>query len=308
MRVTFPIFDDGPRRGHYVETQLQRLFDTDLAVRRRLRALRAGDDPALFLMRRAAEELEDRLAAVARRFRSAAAIYSFTPHARDAVLASGRAESIIRVEADAAFLDDEGGLTGGVEQLPLASESIDLAASLLSLHEVNDLPGLLVQIRRALKPDGLFVAAFPGSGTLAELREALLAAETELYGGASPRVAPFTDVRDAGGLLQRAGFALPVADQDTVTVRYDTMFDLMRDLRAMGSTSSLMDRTRRPATLKLFRRAAELYAERFSDPDGRIHATFSIIWLSGWAPDASQQKPLRPGSAKVSLKTVLEGK
>lgn len=293
---------------HYAETPLQRLFDTELVVRQRLRALTAGDDSALFLMRRAADDLEDRLAAVARRFQSAATLYCCTPHARDAVLASGRAETVMRVEPDSAFLGGEQGVVGGLEHLPLAPESIDLAVSLLSLHEVNDLPGLLVQIRRALRPDGLFVAALPGTGTLAELREALLAAETELFGGASPRVLPFADIRDAGGLLQRAGFALPVADIDAIAVRYDTMFDLMRDLRAMGGTSALADRSRRPATLALFRRAAEIYAERFSDPDGRIRATFSIIWLSGWAPDASQQKPLRPGSAKVSLKTVLEDK
>lgn len=287
---------------------MQKLFDTDLVRRRRLRALRAGDVPAQFLMRRAADELKERLATVARRFDAAAAIYCFTPDARAAVVASGRADVVRRVEIDAAFLDAEGGMTGDPEHLPLGPASIDLAVSLLSLHEVNDLPGVLVQIRRALRPDGLFLAAFPGSGTLAELREALLAAETELTGGASPRVIPLTDVRDAGALLQRAGFALPVADVDTVTVRYDTMFDLMRDLRGMGATNTLVDRSRRPATPKLFGRAAEIYAERFADPDGRIRATFSVIWLSGWAPDPSQQKPLRPGSAKVSLKDALEQK
>ena len=141
---------------------------------------------------------------------------------------------------------------------------------------------------------------------MAELRECLLAAETELHGGASPRVTPFTDVRDAGALLQRAGFALPVADVETVTVRYDDMFGLMADLRAMGETSALADRSRRPGTRDLFARAAEIYAERFVDADGRVRASFSIVWLSGWAPDASQQKPLKPGSAKVSLKTILE--
>jgi SAM-dependent methyltransferase len=170
---------------------------------------------------------------------------------------------------------------------------------------MNDIPGMLAQIRRALRPDGLFLGAFAGAGTLGELRESFLAAESELYGGVSPRVIPFPDVRDAGGLLQRAGLALPVADVETLTVRYDTLFSLMADLRAMGETSPLVDRPRRPGTRKLFSRAAEIYAERFADPDGRIKASFSIVWMSGWAPDASQQKPLKPGSAKVSLASVL---
>jgi SAM-dependent methyltransferase len=284
---------------------LQNLFDTKLIVARRLRALRMADPSALFLMRRVAEDLEDRLSTVGRQFGRAVAIHSFTPHAGEAVLASGRAQNVERLEADPLFLGGEAGLIGEPGHVPLAPESIDLAVSLLSLHEVNDLPGLLIQIRRALKPDGLFLAAFPGAGTLAELRDSLLAAETEIYGGASPRVIPFADVRDAGALLQRAGLALPVSDVDTLTVRYDTMFHLMRDLRAMGATNALADRSRRPATRRLLERAAEIYAERFSDPDGRIRATFSIVWLSGWAPDPSQQKPLRPGSAKVSLKTIL---
>lgn len=284
---------------------MQELFDTRLILVRRLRALKDGDPSALFLMKRVAEDLEDRLSTVGRRFGRAVSLYSFTDDARRAVIASGRAEDAERLEADAAFLGGEPGIVGGPGGLPLAPESIDLAVSLLSLHEVNDLPGLLIQIRRALKPDGLFLAAFPGAGTLSELRESLLAAETELYGGASPRVIPFTDVRDAGALLQRAGLALPVSDIETLTVRYDTMFDLIRDLRATGSTNALADRSRRPGTRRLFRRAAEIYAERFADPDGRIRATFAIVWLSGWAPSPTQQKPLKPGSAKVSLKSVL---
>lgn len=284
---------------------MQNLFDTKLIVARRLRGLRMDDPSALFLMRRVAEDLEDRLSTVGRQFERAVSIHSFTPHAAEAAIASGRAERVERIEADSAFLAGDAGLVDELGHVPLAPESIDLAVSLLSLHEVNDLPGLLIQIRRALRPDGLFLAAFPGAGTLSELRDSLLAAETEIYGGASPRVIPFADVRDAGALLQRAGLALPVSDVETLTVRYDTMFHLMRDLRAMGATNVLADRSRRPATRRLFARAAEIYAERFADPDGRIRATFAIIWLSGWAPDPSQQKPLRPGSAKVSLKTVL---
>ena len=205
-----------------------------------------------------------------------------------------------------ALLGGDAGLVGSLDRIPLDAESIDLAVSLLSLHEANDIPGALIQIRRALRPDGLFLGAMAGGGTLAELRESLIAAETELYGGASPRVAPFTDVRDAGALLQRAGFALPVADVETLTVRYDSMFGLMQDLRAMGATNALVDRSRRPGSRRLFTRAAEIYAERFADPDGRIRATFAFIWMSGWAPHASQQKPLKPGSATVSLTEILK--
>jgi SAM-dependent methyltransferase len=287
---------------------LQPLFDTVLLIERRRRALARAIPGADFLLARAAEELGERLAGVERQFHNAVTVFCVTPAASEAVLASGRAEKVQRIEADQAFLAGAPGIVAEPETLPLEPASMDLAVSLLALQEANDIPGMLAQIRRALKPDGLFMGAMAGAGTLSELRESLLAAETELYGGASPRVIPFTDVRDAGALLQRAGFALPVADVDTVTVRYDTMFDLMADLRAMGVTSALVDRSRRPATRRFFQRAAEIYAERFSDPDGRIRATFSIVWLAGWAPDASQQKPLKPGSAQVSLAKILEEK
>ncbi|MGB3390523.1 MAG: methyltransferase domain-containing protein [Pseudaminobacter sp.] len=284
---------------------MQPLFDTGLLIERKLRALAQAVPGRDFLLERAAGELSERLAGIERQFKNAVSVFSMTPAASEAVLASGRAQKVRRIEADEAFLAGAPGIVAEAETLPLEPESIDLAVSLLTLHEANDIPGMLVQIRRALKPDGLFMGAMPGAGTLSELRESLLAAETELYGGASPRVIPFTDVRDAGALLQRSGFALPVADVETVTVRYDTLFNLMADLRAMGATNALADRSRRPATRKLFQRAAEIYAERFSDEDGRVRATFSIVWLLGWAPDASQQKPLKPGSAQVSLAKVL---
>ena len=174
-------------------------------------------------MQRAAEDLAERLATVGRRFGKAAALFCVTPAARDAVLASGKADEAIRVEADAAFLGNEAGIVAAPGHVPLDPASIDLAVSLLSLQDENDVPGMLIQIRRALKPDGLFLGAMAGAGTLAELRESLLAAEAELSGGASPRVLPFADVRDVGALLQRAGFALPVADVETVTVRYATI-------------------------------------------------------------------------------------
>ena len=285
---------------------MQPLIDTELWLAHKRRALARPVEGADFLMRRAAEDLADRLGAVERRFEKAAVLFCQTPAAAEVLAESGKVAEILRVEADKAFLAGAAGIVAPPETVPFEAESLDLIVSLLSLQAANDIPGVLAQIRRVLRPDGLFLGAFAGAGTLAELRESLLAAETELYGGASPRVLPFTDVRDAGALLQRAGLALPVADVETVTVRYDTLFDLASDLRAMGETSPLIDRSRRPGSRRLFARAAEIYAERFSDADGRVRASFSIVWMSGWAPDASQQKPLKPGSAKVSLKSVLE--
>lgn len=282
------------------------MLDTSLWLAHKRRALAHPVVGADFLMQRTAEDLADRLGAVERKFGKAAALFCQTRSAADILTESGKVGDVTRVESDAAFLDDATGLVAPPETVPFEPESLDLAVSLLSLQAMNDIPGMLIQIRRALKPDGLFLGAFAGAGTLSELRESLLAAETELHGGASPRVLPFTDVRDAGALLQRAGFALPVADVETVTVRYATLFDLMADLRGMGETSALLDRSRRPGTRKLFARAAEIYAERFSDADGRVRASFSIVWMSGWAPDASQQKPLKPGSATVSLARILE--
>lgn len=284
---------------------MQPIIDTDLLLSRKRRAVARAVPGADFLMQRAAEELTDRLMAVERRFGKAALLFCQTPAAEAAVLASGKASETLRVEADAALLGDGSGIVAAPGHVALAPESIDLAVSLLALQDENDIPGMLIQIRRALRPDGLFLGVMAGSGTLGELRESLLAAESELSGGATPRVIPFADVREAGALLQRAGFALPVADVETVTVRYASMFGLMADLRAMGAANPLLERSRRPATRALFARAADVYAERFSDPDGRIRATFSFVWLSGWAPDASQPKPLKPGSGKVSLASVL---
>lgn len=221
-------------------------------------------------------------------------------------MATGKIDAIERVETDARFSSTEAPVTiASLEEVPVEPESVNLIVSPLSLHLTDDTPGAFIQVRRALKPDGLFLAAIPGSGTLQELREALLAAEAELTGGASPRVIPFADVRDVGALLQRAGFALPVTDTETYTVRYDSLFALIRDLRAMGMTSPLSARSRTPVSRRFFLRAAEIYAERFSDPDGRVRATFSIIYLSGWAPHESQQKPLKPGSAKQRLSVAL---
>jgi SAM-dependent methyltransferase len=191
------------------------------------------------------------------------------------------------------------------EMLPLREASVDLVVSALSLQTVNDLPGAFVQIRRALKPDGLFLAALLGGETLTELRQSFVAAEVELEGGLSPRVAPFADIRELGALLQRAGFALPVTDVDRVTVRYASVFALMHDLRRMGGGNPLFERRRSPLRRATLMRMAQIYGERFADADGRIRATFEIVWLSGWAPHASQQQPLRPGSARARLADAL---
>lgn len=282
------------------------IFDSQLLLTRKLRALEQAAPSSDFLMRHVADDLAERLGTVERHFSRAATIFCLTSHAANAIARSGKAEQILRIEPDQRLLSSAyEGLVSPPETLPVDLEQIDLAVSLMTLHEVNDIPGLLAQIRRALRPDGLFLAAMAGAGTLLELRNSLIEAETELSGGISPRVIPFADVRDAGALLQRAGFALPVADTETLTVRYANMFDLIRDLRSMGAANALIERSRKPATRGLFLRAAEIYHERYSDPDGRVRATFNIVWMSGWAPHRSQPKPLKPGSAKVSLKTVL---
>lgn len=283
------------------------IFDRDLLLTFRRRAFRRGINDADFLLRRAAYDLEERLDAVERHFEVAVDLAGHTGLAAKAIARSGKADTILRIEQDEAFLAGPfAGIIGDEEALPLKPASADLIVSLMSLHVTNDTPGVMLQIARALKPDGLFLGALSGNGTLGELRESLLQAEVELTGGASPRVFPFADVRDVGGLLQRAGFALPVTDVENATVRYDSIFNLMADLRAMGMQNVLRDRSRKPVSKRLFLRAAEIYAERFSDPDGRIRATFSTIWLSGWAPHQSQQKPLKPGSAKTSLAEALK--
>jgi SAM-dependent methyltransferase len=282
------------------------LFDQLLVAANRRRAMINGDAKAAFLLDIAAEELADRLAVVERRFAKAVELHGATGGAARRGMATGKIDTMTRVETDAAFAQaGEKILIAPTEAVPLEPSSVNLVLSPLSLHLTNDTPGVLVQINRALCPDGLFLAAIPGSGTLQELRDVLLATEVEMTGGASPRVIPFPDVRDIGSLMQRAGFALPVIDVETYTVRYDSIFPLMRDLKAMGMANPLADRSRRPLNRAFFMRAAELYAERYSDADGRVRATFSIIYASGWKPDESQQKPLKPGSAKTRLADAL---
>jgi SAM-dependent methyltransferase len=280
-----------------------RVFDRSLLRRRRRRAQALG--PATFLIDRVADDLADRLAAVLRRFDLAVDLGSPTGAVRRAL--ASRVGTAIAVDAVAQHLSDAAGprLVADEEALPFADASLDLVVSALALQSVNDLPGTLVQVRRALVPDGLFLAALLGGETLTELRQSFAAAEAELDGGVSPRVAPFVDTREAGALLQRAGFALPVADVDRITVRYASAFGLMQDLRRMGATNALVERRHTPLRRATLLRMADIYAERFSDADGRVRASFDVVWLSGWAPHASQQQPLKPGSAQVRLADAL---
>lgn len=282
------------------------LFDRPLFQSRRRRALKTAKPGADFLLQAVAEDLADRLLLVNRRFGTAIDLGGHTGRIVDAIRASGKADTVLRADlltADPGLPPPD--LVCDDAFPPFADQSADLIVSALNLQFVNDLPGSLAQIRRALRPDGLFLATLAGAGTLSELRDSLTRAELELRGGAGARVLPFADTRDLGSLLQRAGFALPVTDVDTFTVRYDTMFALMADLRAMGATSILKDRSRTPLPRQVLLRAAELYAENHADPDGRIRASFALVTLSGWAPHDSQQKPLRPGSAKSRLADAL---
>jgi SAM-dependent methyltransferase len=274
------------------------VFDRMLLRRRRGRALALG--PETFLIDRVAADLAERLGAVLRQFDVAVDLGTPNDAVRAALVGNAAVGRLIRASPlpDADVMADE-------EALPFRDASLDLVVSALALQFVNDLPGALIQIRRALKSDGLFLAAMLGGDTLTELRQAFAAAETEIEGGVSPRVAPFADVREMGALLQRAGFALPVTDVERLTVRYSSPFVLMSDLRRMGAANVLAERRRTPLRQTTLNRMAEIYAQRFADSDGKIRATFELIWLSGWAPHESQQKPLRPGSAQARLADAL---
>lgn len=268
-----------------------------------------GAHQADFLRRRAAEDAAETLGGIVRDFPLAVDLSG-----RDRLMASVMADQGLGsrigrwVHGDAAGPDLS--LVVDDEIIPLEQGSADLIVSLLSLHWTNDLPGALSQIRRALRPDGLFIGALFGGSTLNELRWALGEAELAERGGAAGRVSPFADAFDGAALLQRAGFALPVSDIDRLVVRYPDAFALIRDLRAMGETALFAERAP-PLTRGIATRMAQLYAERFAGPDGRIPATFEIVTLTGWAPHPDQQKPLRPGSAKTRLSDALgveEGK
>jgi SAM-dependent methyltransferase len=285
------------------------IFDPALARARLERALRLNVPSADFLLRRATEDFVDRLALVKREFSVAVDIATAGSHGADALRRDPRVGFVARAAPAMVGLASNSGATfvGEAERLALAPQSCDLIVSLLALQSVNDLPGALIQFRQALKPDGLFLACLLGGDTLTELRQSLTAGEAEILAGAAPRVAPFADVRALGALLQRAGLALPVVDLDRVVVRYESIVALMRDLRAMGATNVLVARSRRFLRRDVLARSGQIYGERFADADGRLRATFDMVWLSGWAPHESQQKPLRPGSAKARLEDAVKG-
>ena len=278
------------------------LFDRKLLRTRQRRARAAG--PATFLLDRVADELGERLAAVVRPFERTVDLGTSDDAVRRVLAQGGKIGTLVAATTALAGRDPLQ-VVADEEALPFGDASLDLVVSALALQFVNDLPGTLIQIRRALKPDGLLLAAMIGGDSLNELREAFAEAESEIEGGISPRVAPFADIRDVGALLQRAGFALPVVDSDRLIVRYDSALGLMRDLRAMGATNILAERRRTPLKRATLHRALEIYANRFADADGRLRATFEIVWLTGWAPHESQQKPLKPGSASQRLADAL---
>ena len=276
------------------------VFDRRLLRARQRRARVLGAET--FLVDRVAADLAERLGAVLRQFDVAVDLATPTEAVREALADNASIGMLIAAKA---FPEGACAVAADEELLPLRDGAVDLIVSALALQFVNDLPGALIQMRRALKPDGLLLAAMLGGDTLTELRQAFAAAEAEIEGGASPHVAPFADLRDLGALLQRAGFTLPVTDIDRLTVRYRTPFDLLHDLRRMGATNALVERRRTPLRRRTLARMAEIYAERFADPDGRVRATFEVVWLSGWAPHESQQQPLRPGSARMRLADAL---
>ena len=270
------------------------LFDTAALRLRRQRAQRLG--PATFLLDRVTEDMAERLSAVLREF----------PHAADIGTPGHALADAKAMRVGDAIHHDLLGPSG--EALEIAASSLDLAVSALALQFANDLPGVMAQVRRALRPDVLFLVALLGGETLTELRQSFAAAEAEIEGGISPRVLPFADLRDLGALLQRAGFALPVADVDRIVVRYDNAFALMQDLRRMAATNVLVQRRKSFSRRSTLLRMAQIYAERFADADGRIRATFDVVWLSGWAPHESQQKPLKPGSGQMRLADAIKGR
>lgn len=267
------------------------IFDTALIAAHLARRRQKGD----FVTKLVLEDFADRLGAMLRDF-PRAMIIGPDPELLPASASTGM--GVVNFERFQAFATEN-------ELPPETGEPYNLIVSLLHIQAVNDVPGYLARLRARLAPDGLLLVAALGGETLTELREAFLTADTMVYGGASARVAPMIQVRDAGALLQRAGLALPVADVETHRVRYGSPLELMADIKAMGAANPLIDRPKRPASRALLAAAAAAYLERDADADGRIGATLEIIWLAGWAPHESQQKPLRPGSATTRLKDVL---
>lgn len=290
------------------DTDTMTVFDRALVRRRRDRAAPRFAAHA-FLFEEIAERLADRLEDVKRGFPTVLDLGCHDGAIRRALTGRKGIERLVSCDLSPAFAALAGAPTVAADEefLPFADGSFDLAVSNLSLHWVNDLPGALVQVRRALKPDGFFCAAMLGGETLAELRRCLYEAEMTVSGGVSPRVSPFAEVRDIGGLMQRAGFALPVVDRETITVTYADALGLMRDLRGMGETNAVLARRKVPMRRDLLVHAAALYAERHAEPDGRIAASFQVLYLAGWSPHESQQQPLKPGSAEARLADALKG-
>jgi SAM-dependent methyltransferase len=284
------------------------IFDRGQIRRQRDRAAEglAGYD---FLLRDVADRLADRLPDVKRRFPLALDLGCHSGQIARVLGGRGGIETLVQSDLSAAMAARAGPLAvvADEEFLPFAARSFDLVISNLSLHWVNDLPGSLVQIRHVLKEDGLFLASLFGGETLRELRQCLLEAELAEEGGAGPRVSPFADVRDAGALLQRAGFALPVVDVDTITVTYGDAMHLLADLRGMGEANAVAARRKHFTRRATLLRALGLYEDRFSDGNGRLPATFQVLTMTAWRPHASQQKPLAPGSGQVNLADALEG-
>ena len=278
----------------------QQVFDRSQTRRRRDRAARTYHQSE-FIKSRILDDIEDRILATKRRFPLALSLGGFNPETSDRL--GQYCDTLIETDLSPARLTAKNhiALAADEEWLPFRDNQFDLVISPLSLHWVNDLPGTLIQINRCLKPDGFFIGVMPGGTSLKELRQSLLQAESEITGGAEMRVSPFADALDISGLLQRAGFALPVSDRDRLTIRYDSLFNLFRDLQAAGETHAPALKGRKPLSRRIVMRAAEIYASDHADPDGRIHASVELVWMPGWAPPASQPKPKRPGSAKASL-------
>lgn len=279
---------------------LARTFDRELIAHH---LKRRPEGYADFVTALALTDLADRLMAVSRTFEQALIM---APDAAPLPISGKSVDGEIQFERVATVIGP--GVVVDPEALTLPRQQYDLIVSIFDLQVVNDVPGFLARIRAHLAPDGLFLAAMIGGNSLTELRQAFLAADAATSGGAFARVAPFIPLRDAGALLQRAGFALPVIDVETHLVRYATPLALMRELKALGASNPLADRPGRMATPRLLAAASEAYSELAADPDGRVRATLEIIWLSGWSPHESQQKPLRPGTAKTSLAKVLGSK
>lgn len=286
---------------------IMNVFDRGLVRRRRDRAAARFHDHD-FLVREVADRLADRLADVKRNFATVLDLGCHTGQMAEALRHREDLQTLVQADLSPGMAARASGLSVAADEelLPFAEGRFDLVTSCLSLHWVNDLPGALVQIRNTLNPDGLFLGAMLGADTLFELRGSLMEAELDATGGVSPRLSPVADLRDAGGLLQRAGFALPVIDSDVLTVTYPDALALMRDLRGMGETNAVHARSRAMARRDVLVGAAARYAARHAEPDGRITATFQVIYLTGWAPHESQQRPLRPGSAGRRLADALD--